>query len=92
MQQVIKRSQRRRQSGPVDLLSHRHSSVLSPRPLLDAPIPNAQAQRYAAGHFNASPVGAAAVAECVDQKSGLNVLPIADEIAWRPAELEMCQA
>ena len=48
------------------------------------------AQRCAAGHTNASPVGAVAVADCADQNTRLNAFAIAREIAWRPAELEMC--
>ena len=89
MQEVIDRPQRRGQSGRVDRLSHRHSSVLSPRPLLDAPIRFATAQRCATGHSNASPVGAMAVADCADQKTRLNVSAMPCELPCWAGGLEL---
>ena len=49
----------------------------------------ASALRSTAGHSNASPVGAVAVADCADQNAGLNAFWIVCEIPWRAAELEI---
>lgn len=49
----------------------------------------ASALRSTAGHSNASPVGAVAVADCADQNTRLNAFWIVREIPWRPAELEI---
>jgi hypothetical protein len=49
----------------------------------------ASALRSTAGHSNASPVGAVAVADCADQNTRLNAFGVASEIPWRAAELEI---
>lgn len=47
----------------------------------------ARALRSTAGHSNASPVGAVAVADCADQGESLNAFQIACEIAWPTVKL-----